>query len=281
MLPLLKKHQIIVGKMNFTSFILNLTVVISFTFLSCKNTAENELKISEHYASYRVDTNRFIAHAGGAINGNTYTNTLEALDFNYAKGFRFFELDLIRTADHQIVASHDWEMWKKQSNYQGETPVNLEVFLENKILNQYTPLDISAINEWFLAHQDAFLVTDKINNPSLVANQFIAKDRLIMELFSLEAIQEAQNLGIYRIMASETVLNSFGDKRIEKLLENNIDYVTFSRLYIEDHLAFLKQLKKKDIKAFVYNLRYSYNEDYVVKYEMDYIYGIYADEWSF
>jgi glycerophosphoryl diester phosphodiesterase len=35
-----------------------------------------------------------IAHAGGAINQQTYTNSLEALNANYAKGFRFFEIDL-------------------------------------------------------------------------------------------------------------------------------------------------------------------------------------------
>lgn len=218
--------------MNFTTFILSLTVVFSLTFLSCKNASEDELKISEHYNTYSVDTNRFIAHAGGAIDSNTYTNSLEALDLSYSKGFRYFELDLILSSDNQIVASHDWEMWKKQTNYQGETPVSHDVFLENKLFGKYTPLDIAGINTWFQAHEDAFLVTDKINDPSIVANQFIDKDRLIMELFSLDAIHEAQNFNIYRIMASETVINSFENKRIENLLENNIDYVTFSRLYI-------------------------------------------------
>src|SRR5690606_6707327 len=34
---------------------------------------------------HRRDKSRFIAHAGGSIDGRTYTNSLEALDFNYKK----------------------------------------------------------------------------------------------------------------------------------------------------------------------------------------------------
>ena len=33
---------------------------------------------------------KFVAHAGGGINNLIYTNSLEALDSNYKKGFRFF-----------------------------------------------------------------------------------------------------------------------------------------------------------------------------------------------
>ncbi len=35
----------------------------------------------------------FIAHAGGAIDGYTYTNSLEALNSSYAAGCRLFEKD--------------------------------------------------------------------------------------------------------------------------------------------------------------------------------------------
>jgi hypothetical protein len=44
----------------------------------------------------------FIAHAGGAIGHYTYTNSLEALNSNYEKGFRFFEIDLSWTSDGDL-----------------------------------------------------------------------------------------------------------------------------------------------------------------------------------
>ena len=49
-----------------------------------------------------------VAHAGGAIEGHTYTNSYEALSKNYSRGFRYFELDFSLTADGHIVCIHDW-----------------------------------------------------------------------------------------------------------------------------------------------------------------------------
>ena len=45
--------------------------------------------------------------------GYKYLNVLEALDENYSKGFRLFELDLLLTSDNYIVAAHDWKNWRK------------------------------------------------------------------------------------------------------------------------------------------------------------------------
>ena len=39
---------------------------------------------------------RFIAHAGGQIEGMNYTNSLEALNNSYKNGFRLFELILLK-----------------------------------------------------------------------------------------------------------------------------------------------------------------------------------------
>jgi len=48
-----------------------------------------------------------IAHAGGAIDGNAYTNSREAIERNYAQGTRLFELDFNLTSDGHWVAAHD------------------------------------------------------------------------------------------------------------------------------------------------------------------------------
>ena len=47
-----------------------------------------------------------VAHALGGIDGLTYTNSLEALRCNHARGYRWFEVDLSETRDHEIVAFH-------------------------------------------------------------------------------------------------------------------------------------------------------------------------------
>ena len=51
---------------------------------------------------------RRIAHAGGGIGGQTYTNSREALLLNLDHGFEFFEIDFVWTSDSRLVTLHDW-----------------------------------------------------------------------------------------------------------------------------------------------------------------------------
>ena len=48
----------------------------------------------------------FVAHAFGAIDGHAYSNNLEAFQRNYGRGFRVFEIDLVRLADGTALAAH-------------------------------------------------------------------------------------------------------------------------------------------------------------------------------
>lgn len=241
-------------------------------------------KKTEHYNQYKKDTNRFIAHAGGKIDNLIYTNSLEALNKSYADGFRLFELDIQKTTDGKYIAAHYWNEWADITNYKGETPVNHEEFLKYKIYGKYTPLDMTAINKWFSEHKDAVLVTDKINEPKAFSEMFIDKDRLVMELFSWEAIEEAVDANIKSAMPSQNIFNRFKNKNlIEKLNEKGITDIAISRNIIASNIDILKKLKQNNIRVYVYNVndRIDRGEDYVVKYEMDYVYGLYADEWNF
>lgn len=49
----------------------------------------------------------FVAHAMGSIDKMTYTNTLEAFEHNYGRGFRVFEADQVVLADGTVVVAHD------------------------------------------------------------------------------------------------------------------------------------------------------------------------------
>jgi glycerophosphoryl diester phosphodiesterase len=50
----------------------------------------------------------YVAHAFGAPpDGSTYTNSLEAFEESYDKGFRTFEVDLVRLHDGRVLAAHD------------------------------------------------------------------------------------------------------------------------------------------------------------------------------
>ncbi len=237
-------------------------------------------KLSENYEHYKDDTNRFIAHAAGAIDGYIYTNSLEALNENYNRGFRKFELDIRKTSDGKYVSVHKWSQWASFTNFKGKTPVIEEVFLKYKIHGKYTPLNMERINIWFKNHKDAILVTDKINEPIPFSKQFIDKKRLIMELFSWKAINEAIDMKIKSAMPSSNLIGKFG---IDKLKSLGITEVVIPRNIIYSNIELLKSLKKHNIKAYAFGVRADIgkDEDYMVKYEMDLYYGIYADNWKF
>ena len=225
----------------------------------------------------------FIAHAGGAIDGINYTNCLEALDLSYSKGCKLFELDLIYTSDEKIVAAHHWGLYKSMVNYPGtidNTPLTEEEFLSFKIHGKYTPLNMDAINLWFQNHPDAILITDKINYPARIYDEFLFRDRVIMELFFWEAVDKAIELGI-KPLVSENLI--FGTQNIEQILEDKkIEYIGMSRYSIAGNEDFLRQLKAKGIKNYVWSLEQNLNgkpaEYYVWNYEMNFCYGMYAND---
>ena len=226
----------------------------------------------------------FIAHAGGAIDGINYTNCVEAMDLSYSKGCRMFELDLTYTTDGKIVAVHD------------PPGVTEEEFMNTLIHGKYTPMNMQTINDWFRRHPDAILVTDKINNPQRIYDEFLFPNRVIMELFTWAAIDEAIELGI-KPMASEYLIFAESKKASKMILEpvelktdeeleqifkeKKIEYICMGRYCIRGREDFLRRLKKNGVKNYVYHLQEPVNgqpaEEYVWNYEMNFCYGMYAN----
>ncbi|WP_149303206.1 PI-PLC domain-containing protein [Pareuzebyella sediminis] len=231
---------------------------------------------------FEPSNDRYIAHAGGEVNGVKSTNTRDALDQNYAKGFRLFELDIIKTSDGKFVAAHDWNMWARFTDYTGELPPTLNAFNKEKIYGDYMTLDMDGINQWFEAHPDATLVTDKINEPIAFANAFVDKERLIMELFSVMAVEQATKNGINAMISQEPFFDIIGDK-LNFLKINNVNYIALSRRTLSKHTELMLKLKEAGIKVYVYHVNFDPGKDerYVQENEIGLVYGMYADKWIF
>ncbi|WP_273568683.1 interleukin-like EMT inducer domain-containing protein [Maribacter halichondriae] len=196
-----------------------------------KNISNNTTYFSKPTSEYLKDNDRFIAHAGGSIDNLKYTNSKEALDFNYKKGFRLFELDISETKDGHFVATHDWKHWATQTNYKGELPVTRAEFLSHKIYGKYTPMAMDDINTWFKEHLDAILITDKVNKPTAFSKQFVNKERVLMELFTLEAVEEASKADIGTLISALPLSKIKGDK-LEYLKKHNVAGVAVPRANI-------------------------------------------------
>lgn len=226
---------------------------------------------------------RIIAHAGGKIDGITYTNCLEALNLSYKKGFRLFEIDLIKTKDERFVGAHDWESWKRESHYYGSVPPTEAEFLSYKVHKKFTPINMDSINNWFANHPDAVLITDKVNEPEAFISAFKFPGRLIMELFSFEAVEKAQDMGVNNILLSENMWDYLGKDKLQALQDKGISKMAISRRTIEKNPAPYKALADAGIKIYAFHVNFDdfRDEHHMLRTGLDFCYGFYADDWHF
>lgn len=136
-----------------------------------------------------------IAHAGARHRGASYTNSLEALDHAYARGFRWFEMDFARTADGAVACRHDW------GDFGGAAPTLAA--LRARFAGRYTPADAGTLAGWLAGHPDATLVTDvkEADQVPVLADLVAAgvpKDRTVVQLFDPGEADRVAALGYAR-----------------------------------------------------------------------------------
>lgn len=167
-----------------------------------------------------------IAHAGGGINNKTYTNSFEALDYNYNKGFRFFEIDFSFTSDGELVCLHDWEhSFKRSFGFSTESRVSLREFnelVENSSV--YNKCNLYSLSEWLNNHSDAFLVTDvkednirALNLISSAISNFEIK--VIPQIYTPNSYHKVKDIGFDNIILTLYRYKGSDDDVIEKIAD--------------------------------------------------------------
>jgi glycerophosphoryl diester phosphodiesterase len=167
-----------------------------------------------------------VAHAGGAVGGLPYTNSLEALNGSYARGFRWFEIDFSWTADGELVAAHDWESFRDLFEVSGADDIPTEPeFLRAKSRLGLTQLTLGDVLRWAEAKGDVFIVTDvKENNMAALrkikARAGAAVRQVIPQAYSYQEYDRALELGyenviltLYRMKISPPELLRFAETR--------------------------------------------------------------------
>lgn len=113
----------------------------------------------------------YIAHAFGAIDGNTYTNSYEAFLLNYQLGHRVFEVDFDITSDGHTVLAHDSDSWRERATVRVDPDINLlnepdtsaftyANFMSSLWYNKYRPLDVEDLLRLMQEYPDIYIVTD-------------------------------------------------------------------------------------------------------------------------
>ena len=101
----------------------------------------------------------FVAHAFGAIDGHLYSNSLEAFQRSYARGFRVFECDLVRLADGTALLAHDG----LEANYGLHKPFTVATWADlagHKYLGRYTILRAQELARLLRDHPDMYVILD-------------------------------------------------------------------------------------------------------------------------
>jgi glycerophosphoryl diester phosphodiesterase len=166
-----------------------------------------------------------IAH-GGYIDGKAYTNSVEALLESVKRGYRFIEIDLLKTSDGILFGAHDWESFNRITG--GEVGAALTSFeiRDRKIYEKYSVLFPETINKVFTENPSLILVTDKIEDFDAILNQIHfpnMQERLLVEVFSYQKYKEALKKGIKYPMLNRAGLDS---------LKSRLPYIKNGRIAI-------------------------------------------------
>ena len=157
-----------------------------------------------------VDTqfhDRLVAHAGGEIRKFRYTNSLEALDNSYSKGFRVFELDLELTNDDAVVLLHDWDYSMTHFYHAKPKRYSLLEFKSLKLQDGLTHLEWKDFASWMVKHPDARLITDVKDKPIKMLERIKALSpeltlRIIPQIYKFSEYDSVKEMGFDKIILS-------------------------------------------------------------------------------
>lgn len=148
-----------------------------------------------------------IAHAGGSVDGNPYTNSREALLLSIEAGFRLVELDFSMTRDGDWFTTHDWEYWAKRTGYKGTLPPTTQAVRERKssfggagaemaLAGTYTTLSLDELVGLLADRPAVKVITDTKSDEATLAlvDQLESTPtfaQFVFQSYSLEGLQRA------------------------------------------------------------------------------------------
>lgn len=230
---------------------------------------------------------RAIAHALGEIDGKEYTNSKDAFLNSYKKGFKVFEVDLMQTSDHVMVARHYWGKNLSDPKSKGGKPVSYATFKKIKLYGKYTSLSLRELFELMDQYPDTYIMTDtKSSDAADAKNDFslivrTAKsmkkeyllNRVVVQVYNQPMYHAIKQVYPFRHTVYTTYKQT--DVAFSKMIRfckaNNIEAVTVPAGSVNDYR--MKLLSD----ASLYSFTHPVNSIYEVKEYMKLgVYGVYT-----
>jgi glycerophosphoryl diester phosphodiesterase len=225
------------------------------------------------------DAPLLIAHAGGVINGKWGTNALEALEKNYQKGIRYFEMDFSWTSDKYLVSIHDWSITLKTLFSHTAQKPSYQAYKAMPMVDGLTQMTIDSILEWLSTHHDAYIITDikekNINGLSLIAQKSKQlQHQFIPQIYQLKDFDEVKKMGFDKIIFTIYKTNLTDVELLKLSTSKPLFAVT-----MPVHRAFSSPLASLLSNAGLITYAHTINQLEVFQYlRGQAIYGIYTDQ---
>ena len=150
-----------------------------------------------------------IIHAGGFLKTQegkivTYTNSLDAINNLYEKGYRFCEIDLQETSDGIIICGHGDEGGLVYGTGLPHNATGKE-FMNSRIHGEFTPMTLPDLAGFMETHPELFVITDvKTDNIKVcgrIAEEYPdLQNRFIVQIHLPEEYESITSLGFSYIM---------------------------------------------------------------------------------
>lgn len=215
-----------------------------------------------------------VAHAGGGLNGMTYTNSLDALNYNSSK-FQIFEIDFSLTADGKIVCIHDWGVSSRIAfNMEFDSPPtydNFNTFIANN--SKFTNCNLDTLVQWLRLNPGKRVVTD-VKDDNLRALKIIVgkypemRENFIPQIYHANEYVEVKKLGFKDVILTLYRWDAFMPYIISRTLFIDLFAVTIpiQRAY------YARYFKKLGIPTYVHTINSAEGLDIMRVYGVTEIY---------
>ncbi len=216
----------------------------------------------------------YIAHAGGAINGLEYTNSLEAVQKSYNDGFRLIEVDLFLTSDNQLVLLHQTPKVLEDLYENLPQKITLENFKKMHYKSGLTPLTFEELIQFMEKHRDLNIIAHprgEYEIYKIIAEKYPHyQNRIIPQIYYFFEYYPVLKLGYKKIILT-LYENDYSDEILRKFLSHhkvNILTVPLKRI----SQGFIDKFKNTGVKIYTHPVNQISLKNQLFKMGVDGIY---------
>ena len=152
---------------------------------------------------------KVIIHAGGALKTQSgdevvYTNSLNALQNLYEKGWRFCEIDIRETSDGVLICAHGDEAYLANGS---ELPADAQSgdFLSERLFGEFTPMTVEMLAAFMHEHPDLTVITDAQGDNLRISKKLAEawpelRDRFIIQIYHESEYDPIRELGFQNLI---------------------------------------------------------------------------------